>query len=111
MMKAGDLLAATSRALVHLKSSLSQLMRSLFASMQRWRAHAKPPTPYQQLLGEIMATLADLQTAAANQSTQLDLVVAKVAQLKTVTPLDQAAVDAVAATLSANDTKIAAALA
>lgn len=58
-----------------------------------------------------MATLADLQVAVNNQSTQLDAVVAKVAALKAVVPVDQGALDTVAAALAVNDTKIAAALA
>lgn len=76
----------------------------------RWFVPKKHATT-DQLIGEIMATLADIQAAVTAQSASLDAVVTKVAQLKTVVPLDQAAVDAVAATVAANDTKIAAALA
>jgi hypothetical protein len=58
-----------------------------------------------------MSTLADIQAAVVAQGVQLDAVVAKVAALKTVVPVDQPALDAVAAAVTANDGKIAAALA
>jgi len=110
MTKVVSLFLAIFSALVRLKSSLSRLLQSLFASVSRWRA-AVSPSPTHLLIEELMATLAGIQTALANQATQLDLVVAKMAALKAVVPADPTAIDAVASAVAAADAKIAAALA